>query len=84
MNITIELPENYKLYFGDSDIEYELKKNSALILYKQGRISLSKASELSEMNIYDFTAECKKNQIPVIEYSSEEIDSELENIRKRI
>ncbi len=84
MNITIELPESYKLYFGDSEIEYELKKNSALILFKQGRVSLSKASELSEMNIYDFIVECKKNQIPVIEYSVEEIDRELENIRKRI
>ncbi len=84
MNITIELPESYKLYFGDSDIECELKKNSALILYKQGKISLSKASELSEMDIYDFTAECKKNQIPVLEYSTEEIDRELENIRKRV
>ena len=84
MNITIELPESYRLYFGDSDIESELKKNSALILFKQGRISLSKASELSEMDIYDFIAECKKNQIPVIEYSTEEIDRELENIKRRV
>lgn len=84
MNITIELPESYRLYFGDSDIENELKKNSALILFKQGRISLSKAAELSKMDIYDFIAECKKNQIPVIEYSAEEIDREFENIRKRI
>jgi predicted HTH domain antitoxin len=84
MNITIDLPESYKLYFGDADIEHELKKNSALILYKQGKISLSKASELSDMNIYDFIYECKKNQIPVIEYSSEEIDREFENIQKRI
>lgn len=84
MNITIDLPESYKLYFGDADIEHELKKNSALILYIQGKISLSKASELSDMNIYDFMYECKKNRIPVIEYSHDEIDKEIEDIYKRI
>ena len=57
MNITIEIPESYKLFFGDADIEHELKKNSALILYKQGRISLSRACELSNMNIYDFSVD---------------------------
>jgi len=36
------------------------------------------------MNIYDFSLECKKNGIPVLEYSSEDIESELEKIRKRI
>lgn len=84
MNITIEIPESYKLFFGDADIEHELKKNSALILYKQGRISLSRACELSDMNIYDFSVECKKNNIPVIDYSPEEIEQELEKVRKRI
>jgi len=84
MNITIEIPESYKLFFGDADIEHELKKNSALILFKQGRISISRACELAGMNIYDFSLECKKNGIPVLEYSSEDIESELEKIRKRI
>ena len=50
MNITIDLPESYKLYFGDADIEHELKKN----------------------------------RIPVIEYTNDDIDKEFENIRKRI
>ena len=83
MNLTITIPDSYKLYFNNKDIEKEIKENNALMLYKQEKISIEKASELAEINIYDFMLECKINQIPVIDYTEEEIIEEFEKIRER-
>ena len=63
MELRITLPEDYGICFGERDpnlLEAEMKKNNALILYKQGKISLSKSAELASMSIYEFIAECKK------------------------
>lgn len=83
MNVTINIPDSFRLLFTGDSIESEIKKNNALILYKQGKISLSKAAELSDVNLYEFIAECRKNEIPVIDYSDEELEEELTKISRR-
>ncbi|OHD13520.1 MAG: hypothetical protein A2Y41_06480 [Spirochaetes bacterium GWB1_36_13] len=84
MNLTIHLPDSLKLFFNHQNMEKEIKKSIAIMLYLQEKISLSKAAELSEIDIYSFIYECKINQIPVIDYSEEEINEELVEIRKRL
>jgi len=61
-----------------------LKLFTALMLVKQGKISVSRGAELSELSIYDFLRECKQNEIPVIDYSKEELEEEFENIKKEL
>jgi predicted HTH domain antitoxin len=82
MKVTLNIPDSYALYFGLSSIEKQFKLFTALMLVKQGRISVSKGAELSELTIYDFLRECKQNEIPVIDYSKEELKEEFENIKK--
>ncbi|MGD2086242.1 MAG: UPF0175 family protein [Candidatus Aminicenantes bacterium] len=82
MKVTLNIPDSYALYFGLSSIEKQFKLFSALMLVKQGKISVSKGAELSELTIYDFLRECKQNEIPVIDYSKEELKEEFENIKK--
>ncbi len=82
MKVTLNIPDSYALYFGLSSIEKQFKLFTALILVKQGKISVSKGAELSELTIYDFLRECKQNDIPVIDYSKEELQEEFENIKK--
>jgi predicted HTH domain antitoxin len=48
------------------------------MLYKQGKVSLSKAAKLAKKDIYDFMRECKKNEIPVLHTSKEELLQEIE------
>jgi predicted HTH domain antitoxin len=76
MKVTLNISDSYALYFGLSSIEKQFKLFTALILVKQGKISVSKGAELSELTIYDFLRECKQNDIPVIDYSKEELKEE--------
>ncbi len=84
MKVTLEIPDSYALYFSLANMEKEFKLNTALMLVKQGRISVSKGSELADMTIYDFLKECKKNEIPVIDYSKEELTREFENLKREM
>jgi predicted HTH domain antitoxin len=82
MKVTIDIPDSYALYFGLSGIERQLKLFTALMLVKQGKISVSRAAELAEITIYDFLKQCKENDIPVVDYSKEELKEEFENIKR--
>ena len=61
-------------------IEREMRISYALALFKAARVTLSKAAELADMNIYDFIRACKENQIPVIDITREELLQELESM----
>ena len=87
MKVTIDIPDSYALYFSLSalsGLEKQFKLFTALMLIKQGKISVSKGAELAEITIYDFLKECKENDIPVIDYSKKELDEEFANIRKEL
>lgn len=79
MQLTINLPDKFR-YLGDNNqLQIEVKQKYALFLYREEKISLSSAAELAGMNIYDFMHECKKNNIPVINYTPDDLDKELNN-----
>jgi predicted HTH domain antitoxin len=79
MKVIINLPDKYS-YLGDySQLERDIKQKYALSLYREEKISLSAAAEIAGMNVYEFISECKKYNIPVINYSPEELDKELDN-----
>jgi predicted HTH domain antitoxin len=40
---------------------------------KNAKVTITKAAELAGMDIYDFMAACKQNQVPVIDISKEEL-----------
>ena len=41
-------------------------------------------SKQLSINIYDFIHECKENEIPVIDYTEEELAKEFEKVKKVI
>ena len=75
MKVTLDIPDSYALYFTLSSIEKEFKLYTALMLVKQGKISVSRGAEFAEMTIYDFMRECKKNDIPVIDSPARAVDA---------
>ena len=80
MQITLNIP-NFTPFILNKDLQ-ELKKiiklNSALMLYKNGKLSIEQASEFADMPIYDFMDECSKNNIAVISYDEKELLNELQ------
>lgn len=78
MELTFEIPDTLlSIYKNKQFLTEVFKLNNALMLYKKGDISISKALELTGLDIYDFIKECKKNDIPVIDLSKEELMREV-------
>ena len=82
MKVTLDIPDSYALLYTLASIEKGFKLSMALMLVRQGKISVSRGAELAELEIYEFLNECKKNEIPVIEYSEQEILDEFEALKQ--
>ncbi len=77
MQIAVNLPNDFVSFQSVTDIEKDMRLSYSLWLFKNARVTLSKASELAGMDIYEFIAACKQNEVPVIDISKEELLEEL-------
>jgi predicted HTH domain antitoxin len=82
MNLSINLPDN--IFFGINQTEQSLtellKEKLALELYKSSQISLTQGAKIVSMDIYDFMALLKKNNIEAI--SDYDIEDEVANAKR--
>jgi predicted HTH domain antitoxin len=77
MQIAVNLPNDFVSFQSAADIEKDMRLSYSLWLFKNARVTLSKAAELAGMDIYAFMAACKQNDVPVIDISKEELLEEL-------
>ncbi|HEY8034512.1 MAG TPA: UPF0175 family protein [Methylobacter sp.] len=77
MQIAVNLPNDFVSFQSAADIEKDMRLSYSLWLFKNARVTLSKAAELAGMDIYEFIAACKQNDVPVIDISKEELLEEL-------
>ncbi|MFA6922291.1 MAG: UPF0175 family protein [Gallionella sp.] len=77
MQIAVNLPNDFVNFQSATDIEKDMRLSYSLWLFKNARVTLSKAAELAGMDIYKFMAACKQNDVPVIDISKEELLEEL-------
>ncbi len=83
--IDIDLPEDiYQTLsshgFSKEVISRESKKLLALKCYKDKILSLGKSAELSGLSMWEFIEFLGENNIPVIDYSEEQLDREFESV----
>ncbi len=83
--IDIDLPEDiYQTLsshgFSKEVISRESKKLLALKCYKDKILSLGKSAELSGLSMWEFIDFLGENNIPVIDYSEEQLDREFERV----
>jgi predicted HTH domain antitoxin len=83
MQIAIELPNDFMAMQSEQKVKQEMRLSYALRLYKTAQVTLSKAAELANMDIYEFMRFCKEEQIPVINVTKEELQEELESMAKQ-
>lgn len=83
MQIAINLPNDFVAFQLPEDIEKEMRLSYSLWLLKNARVTLSKAAELADLDIYEFIAACKTNEVPVIDITRDELLEELEGMRSR-
>lgn len=77
MDITLNLPNNFTAFQSMADIEQDIRLSYSLWLFKNAKVSISKAAELANLSIYEFMNACKKNDVPVIDMSKDELLDDL-------
>ena len=55
-----------------------IKIKIALMLFKNNKFSIEQASQFSNLSLYGFMEECKKNKISIINYDEDELANEME------
>lgn len=81
MQVSVELSDVYFSFYDKSDLAKEIQLSLALILFKQGKVSINKASSIAGLDLYEFMRECKRNEIPVINISGEDLAEELNSLK---
>lgn len=77
MQLTLDIPEQFALEQSLPEIANTLKLYAAIALFQAGKLSAGAATELSGISRYDFMATCKKQGIPTVNYSPEDLNAEL-------
>jgi predicted HTH domain antitoxin len=82
MEVSVDLPDIYFSFYDKHTLVKEIQLSLALILFKQSKVSITKAAKIAGMDLYEFMKECKKNEIPVLNFSIEEQNEEWEQLNK--
>lgn len=79
VTIKLQFPKDVFLHWGRSreGIEKDVKKATALDLFRDKRLSFGKAAELSGMTLSDFMDLTREHRIPLVDYSPEELEEEI-------
>jgi len=83
MQLTMNIPDftQLTLNVNSDEIIQTIKLNSALMLFKNAKFSITQASEFANISLYDFIQKCKNNQISIIDYSKQELQDEINLMR---
>jgi predicted HTH domain antitoxin len=81
MQIAVNLPNDFVAFQSVAEIEKDIRISYSLWLFNNARVTLAKAAELANLDIYDFMSVCKQNDVAVIEISKEELLEELGGMR---
>ncbi|MBP9890082.1 MAG: UPF0175 family protein [Leptospiraceae bacterium] len=82
MQISLDLPDAYFSLYDSYSLTREIHLSLALILFKQAKVSITKAAHIAGLDLYEFMKECSKNQIPVINITPDEFQKEWDDIQK--
>ena len=59
------------------EIAFSMRKEFALKSFRDGKLTLAQGASFCDMNIYDFISCASGANIPIIDYTIEDIDREL-------
>ena len=86
MQLTLEIPRKYLINQTPEELTRLLKLNTAIDLYKNGRLSAAAAAEfVGDIDRYQFLYECQKRGVEPQTYESvEELQEEIEMLAKEL
>lgn len=83
MQVTLNIPDFTPLTLNNNiqELKKTIKLNTALMLFKNEKLSIEQASDFADIDLYDFMAECSNNNIAVIRYDEAELANELQMMK---
>jgi predicted HTH domain antitoxin len=78
MQITLDIPEHYLTDATPAEFGKSIKLYAALAMFRAGKLSAGAAAEFAEIDRFSFAEECRKHQIPLIDYPPEDLRAELQ------
>ncbi len=83
MQAVINVSDSIMLALNESKDEFlkKIKIYAAMEYFKEEKLSLGKAAELAEMSKIDFMFYLGEHGVPVINYSPEDLEKELEGLK---
>ena len=81
-NIAIPMAESIlaALKMNEAEIAALMRRESAFKLYKDGFLTLKQGADFCGVDLYDFMTMLSNVNIPVIDYSPEELKEEVSNL----
>jgi predicted HTH domain antitoxin len=77
MQIMLEIPDQFAIDFPAKELAQRIKLYAALTMYKAGHLSAGAACEFAGVDRFTFIAECRQQQIPMIDYETGELAREM-------
>ena len=79
----IHLPSDilYSQGIGKDRVEYFVKKNFLMELYREGKISIGKMADLLEMNLVEMLGIMKDSNVP-LNYGVAELEEDIETAKR--
>ncbi|MGA1826621.1 MAG: UPF0175 family protein [bacterium] len=82
MKIVLNLPDQHLLNYSAQKMAQYLKLYTALLMFQDGQLSAGAACEFADIDRYAFLLACKQHNIPVIDYEEDEIEADLNLLKK--
>ncbi len=79
MQLSMSLPENlwFSINMKSEELMSAMRKDYSIKMYQTGKLTLSQAANFCGVNLYEFISLLTLYNTPVIDYTAEELDSEL-------
>ena len=83
MQVTLTIPDFAPMALNSDiqELKETIKQDTALMLYKQGKLSFEQACSFADLDAYAFMKACARNGIAVIRYDRSELENELASMR---
>jgi predicted HTH domain antitoxin len=82
VKITVNVPEYSLLAENPAEFGRRIALSAALWMFRSGELSAGAAAELAGMDRLAFSAECRRHGIAVINYDPQQLEEEVETLRR--
>jgi len=83
---TMSLPENlwFSMNMKADELMLAMRKEYGMKLYQTGQLTLSQSADFCGMSLYEFVSLLTLSAVPVIDYSTDELESEFKYLSKQM